>query len=116
MADERPPLPEDRIGPYRVEGPLGPEGVLAALPADAAGPAGPEINHPTEEIVMPEKNVTVEEWVEMFRAIGLTEPDMEKWHAEFERRHPDGHQGFLEWLQMPAERIAGVRRKSAEEW
>ncbi len=62
---------------------------------------------------MPEANVTVEQWVELFRAIGLTEPDMHKWHVEFERRYPDGHQGFLEWLQLPAERIAGIRRKSA---
>ena len=63
---------------------------------------------------MPANNVTVEEWVEMFRAIGLTEPDMHKWHQEFERRHPDGHQGFLEWLGMPAGRIAEVRRESAD--
>ena len=51
---------------------------------------------------MPENNVSVEQWVEMFRAIGLEEPDMHKWHVEFERRHPDGHQGFLEWLEMSA--------------
>ncbi len=65
---------------------------------------------------MPENNVNVEQWVEMFRTIGLEEPDMQKWHAEFERHHPDGHQGFLEWLEMPAERIAEVRHKSAEVW
>jgi hypothetical protein len=65
---------------------------------------------------MPGKNVTVEEWVGMFRAIGLDEADMHKWHAEFERRHPDGHQGFLEWLSLPAGRIDEIRRKSAEEW
>ncbi len=63
---------------------------------------------------MPQANVTVEEWVELFRFIGLTEPDMHKWHAEFERRHPDGHQGFLEWLQLPTERIADIRQRSSE--
>ncbi len=61
---------------------------------------------------MSQANVTVEEWVELFRAIGLTEPDRHKWHVEFERHHPDGHQGFLEWLTLPAERIAGIRQKS----
>ncbi len=59
------------------------------------------------------KNVTVDQWTEMFRAIGLEDADMHKWHEEFERRHPDGHQGFLEWLELPAERIARIRRNSA---
>ena len=57
--------------------------------------------------------VTVDEWTEMFRDIGLTDSDMHRWHALFESRHPEGHQGFLEWLRLPAERIADIRRKSA---
>ena len=65
---------------------------------------------------MPEKHVTVDEWTEMFRAIGLKESDMHKWHAEFENRHPDGHQGFLEWLSLPETRIAEIRRQSATDW
>ena len=59
-------------------------------------------------------NVTVDQWTDMFRAIGLDHETMHKWHAEFERRHPEGHQGFLEWLQLPADRIARIRRMSAE--
>ena len=59
------------------------------------------------------KNVTVDQWVEMFRAIGLNDGQMHQWHAEFERRFPEGHQGFLEWLNLPAERIAGIRQRSA---
>ena len=58
----------------------------------------------------------VDEWVELFRAIGLEEAQMHKWHAEFERRYPDGHQSFLEWLNIGPDKIADVRRKSAEEW
>jgi len=65
---------------------------------------------------MPENNVSVEEWVAMFRAIGLKEPDMHRWHAEFEERHPDGHQGFLEWLSLPEERITEIRLKSTSDW
>jgi len=38
---------------------------------------------------------------------------MHRWHEEFERRHPDGHQGFLEWLGLPASEIAGIRAASA---
>jgi hypothetical protein len=59
------------------------------------------------------QSVSVEQWVEMFRAIGLRDEDMHRWHKEFERRHPEGHQGFLEWLQLPAERIERIRRESA---
>ncbi|MEM7357044.1 MAG: hypothetical protein AAF657_39890 [Acidobacteriota bacterium] len=62
---------------------------------------------------MPNANVTVDQWTDMFRAIGLTDPDMHKWHAEFERRHPEGHQGFLEWLQLPEARITQIRQQSA---
>ncbi len=62
---------------------------------------------------MPEADVTVDQWVELFRAIGLEDPDMDKWHTEFELRYPDGHQSFLEWLRLPAAKIADVRRRSA---
>jgi hypothetical protein len=59
-------------------------------------------------------SVTVDQWVELFRAIGLKDADMHKWHVEFERRFPQGHQGFLEWLRLPAERIAKIRQDSAK--
>ena len=58
-------------------------------------------------------HVTVSDWVEMFRTIGLSEQQMHQWHEEFERLHPEGHQGFLEWLRLPAERIEQIRRESA---
>ena len=64
---------------------------------------------------MTKKSVTVDQWVEMFRAIGLEESQMHSWHAEFERRFPDGHQGFLEWLELSPERIAGIRERSGTE-
>lgn len=62
---------------------------------------------------MPAPQVTVDEWTEMFRDVGLSDSDMHQWHALFESRHPEGHQGFLEWLQLPSDRIADIRRKSA---
>lgn len=62
---------------------------------------------------MPQTHVTVDQWTDLFRFIGLTDPDMKKWHEEFECRHPDGHQGFLEWLQLPEARVADIRAKSA---
>ncbi|MFQ5526346.1 MAG: hypothetical protein ACE5GX_08810 [Thermoanaerobaculia bacterium] len=62
---------------------------------------------------MSEKNVTVSEWTDLFRFIGLSDEDMHRWHREFESRHPDGHQGFLEWLGLPDERISTIRSQSS---
>ena len=59
------------------------------------------------------KQVTVEEWVERFRAIGLDEAAMGKWHTLFERENPEGHQSFLEWLGLPVEKITAIRTKYA---
>lgn len=53
--------------------------------------------------------MTVEQWVEVFRASGLNDEQMNTWHKEFEQRYPDGHQSFLEWLGLPKARIAEVR-------
>jgi len=59
------------------------------------------------------QTVTVEEWVARFRAIGLDDAAMERWHRLFEQENPTGHQSFLEWLGLPAARIAEIRTKSA---
>jgi hypothetical protein len=57
--------------------------------------------------------VTVEEWVARFKAIGLDQAAMEQWHRLFERENPAGHQSFLEWLGLPAEKIGEIRAKYA---
>jgi len=57
--------------------------------------------------------VTVEEWVTRFKAIGLDQGAMEKWHRLFEQENPAGHQSFLEWLGLPADKISDIRAKSA---
>ncbi|MEN6623715.1 MAG: hypothetical protein ABFD50_19475 [Smithella sp.] len=54
--------------------------------------------------------VTIEEWIKRFRAIGLDEAAMLKWHKLFENENPAGHQSFLEWLGLPAEKIAEIRQ------
>ena len=54
--------------------------------------------------------VTVEEWVARFRAIGLDDAAMQKWHSLFEQENPEG-QSFLEWLGLPAEKITDIRYK-----
>ena len=52
------------------------------------------------------------QWVALFEALGLDPAAMMRWHTLFESRHPDGHQAFLEWLGLPPEEIAAVRRRA----
>ena len=58
------------------------------------------------------KNVNVTEWVSMFRETGLDDAQMQRWHKVFEKKHPEGHQGFLEWLGLQAEEIDQIGAKS----
>ncbi len=53
-----------------------------------------------------------ERWVEMFRAAGLDEAGMCKWHREFEQRSPAAHQDFLESLGIDEAEIALIRQRS----
>jgi hypothetical protein len=56
--------------------------------------------------------VTVNEWIALFREIGLDDETMKKWHKLFETRHPEGHRSFLEWLGLPAQEIERIRAQS----
>ena len=56
--------------------------------------------------------LTKEEWVDMFRQLGLTEDQMKKWHQIFENSHPEGHEAFLSWLGISSEQIAEIRENS----
>ena len=58
------------------------------------------------------KQVNVNDWVAMFRDIGLDESQMAKWHRLFEARHPAKHQEFLEWLGLQPEEIDRIRASS----
>jgi len=58
------------------------------------------------------KEVNKEQWVGMFREIGLTDEQMHQWHRVFEARHPAGHRSFLEWLGLPAQEIERIRAAS----
>jgi hypothetical protein len=51
-------------------------------------------------------------WVEMFRAVGLDDATMARWHHEFESRWPDAHERFLGWLGLPAAEVDEIRRGS----
>lgn len=56
--------------------------------------------------------MNVERWVEVFDAIGVDKEKRGQWHEEFEKRYPDGHQSFLEWLGVDPDRIRSIRERS----
>jgi len=60
-------------------------------------------------------HVNVAEWVAMFEEIGLDEAKRMRWHKLFEARHPDAHQGFMEWLGISPEDIARYRAQCLAE-
>ena len=53
--------------------------------------------------------MTVENFKQLFREVGLDEAAMLKWHALFEQRHPASHRSFLEWLGLDAAQIEQAR-------
>ena len=56
--------------------------------------------------------MTVDNFKQLFRDVGLDEAAMLKWHALFEQRHPASHRSFLEWLGLDAAQIEQVRLHS----
>jgi|SRR5579859_540637 len=56
--------------------------------------------------------ITKEKWVSIMRSCGLTEEQMSRWHAEFERSAPEEHQEFLEFLHIQPAEIKTIREKS----
>ena len=58
---------------------------------------------------MSNNTMNKEKWVILFKEIGLDEATMTRWHREFEARYPDGHQSFLEWLNVDENEIRQIR-------
>jgi hypothetical protein len=58
------------------------------------------------------KHMQVNDWVALFREIGLDQAQMERWHKLFEARHPADHQRFLEWLGLKPDEVGQIRSKS----
>jgi len=56
-----------------------------------------------------------EQWVALFEELGLNEKAMRRWHHLFENRHPEAHQGFLEWLGLGATEIGQIRQAAAKQ-
>lgn len=65
----------------------------------------------TDSPVPPGRPMDRAAWTSLMRSAGLDEAGMIRWHVEFERRYPDGHQAFLEEIGIPAGEIAEIRRR-----
>lgn len=61
---------------------------------------------------MSKRQLSKTEWVDLFREAGLDDATMKRWHEAFERRAPDAHQSFLEWLSIPPAEIDQIRQHS----
>jgi len=59
--------------------------------------------------------VDKELWVEMLQAAGMNQKARKRWHTEFERRAPEGHNEFLLSLGISSEEVAKIRRWSRGE-
>jgi MerR family transcriptional regulator, thiopeptide resistance regulator len=56
--------------------------------------------------------INKERWVEIMRAAGLSDQDMQNWHRQFEKMEPDAHQEFLESLGIKSDEIRKIREWS----
>ena len=56
--------------------------------------------------------MTKDKFVAVLKDAGLNENQMRKFHALLEKRHPEDHQAFLEWLNIPAAEIPRIRAAS----
>jgi len=56
--------------------------------------------------------MNVDQWVEVFRATGLDDAMMRRWHREFERRYPEQHESFLKWLNLSSDDALAIRKES----
>jgi DNA-binding transcriptional MerR regulator len=62
---------------------------------------------------VPGARLTKDSWTAMFRAIGMDDAAMWRWHSEFEHSLPDAHRAFLASLGLPAPEIARIRHRAA---
>ena len=59
-----------------------------------------------------QNKVSKENWVAMFKEIGLDDAAMKKWHQLFEARHPEAHADFLNWLGLSVAEVDTIRTGS----
>ena len=59
---------------------------------------------------------TKETWTALLKEAGFDEPEMHRWHHEFEVSNPAQHAAFLRSLRISESEIAQIREWSETEW
>ena len=54
-------------------------------------------------------------WVEIMRSSGFGEPEMHRWHAQFETMAPAEHRQFLQFLNIAPKEIGRIREWSRKD-
>jgi MerR family transcriptional regulator, thiopeptide resistance regulator len=57
------------------------------------------------------KTLTIEEFVAILEAAGVHAGLRAKFHQEFERKSPEAHQAFLQWLGATPEHAESIRQR-----
>ncbi len=57
-------------------------------------------------------NVTKDQFVGLLNEAGINDEQKQRLHVAFEKRHPEAHQSFLEWLGLPADTVKAIREHS----
>ena len=57
-------------------------------------------------------NVTKDQFIFLLDEAGITDNQKARLHSAFEKRYPEAHQSFLEWLGIPAAAIRDIRAAS----
>lgn len=58
------------------------------------------------------KKITKDQFVALLNDVGVSDSQKQRLHTLFEQRHPDAHQTFLEFLELPASAIQEIRERS----
>jgi DNA-binding transcriptional MerR regulator len=66
----------------------------------------------SSDVAAHEGPMTKRRWVQLLRAAGFSEADMDRWHADFERLSPEEHLEFLEFLGIPQPEIERIRERA----
>ncbi len=56
--------------------------------------------------------INKDRWIDIMRAAGFSDEDMQNWHVQFEKMEPEAHQEFLVSLGIEAAEIQKIREWS----
>ena len=58
------------------------------------------------------KTITKDQFVALLNEAGIIDEQKHRLHVQFEIRHLQAHEAFLQWLGLPADAIRAIRENS----